>query len=381
MENAFQTIFFWVVFAAIGSLVITWMVALMRRPLCIRNETEIILDLIESADREGKAIEREFVELAKQNDPALGPHFYLFTSWLGQGRPLVEAIRKTPTLMTEPIRHMLIHGLENDSLKQVLPCCRQRLEEADNRCRTTMGVLTGSGCGANLLVLPVMLLIWIFILPKFDAIISDMAGARYSDLAPLFYYAKDGPLQVAFLFVYFLMFMNIWIFAGLAPARGMFPLLDAGLSHLASLRNRLPWLRLRLERDLSSLLAGFIDAGMPTETALAHAGQAVGDLRIQARAEAAGQRLSQGLQLDQALACVSPDRQFAWHLRNAGKSKSGFSESLRVWHDTLTARAAFKENAAAQISTASLIICSGVLVGYFCAAIFQFLSNLIDALV
>jgi type II secretory pathway component PulF len=380
MEKTIFSIFGWLIGLLIAGGMFTWFVALLRRPLRMRNEAEIILDLIESADREGKAIEREFVELARQNDRSLGPHFHVFTSWLGQGHPLAEAIRRTPNLMPDPIRHMLIHGLENDSLKLVFPCCRQRLDEADNRWRTAMGVITGSGCGTVIIALPLFLFIWLFTLPKFNAIAEDMMGNRLNEMAPLLGTMQNGNLLIAFGVVYSLILLNVWLFSGLSPARGMFPWLELLGRRLSSLRNRLPWLRLRLERDLSTLLAGFIDAGMPAEAALAHAGKAVGDSRIQSRAEAARRMLGEGCPLEQALARVSPDKQFAWHLRNAGKAKSGFTETLRVWHETLSARAAFKETAAAQVSTTLLIISTGALVGYVCTAIFQFLSVSIEKL-
>lgn len=362
----------------IGIGLAAWMIALLRRPLRERHEAEVILDLLERADREGRAVERDFVELARQNERALGPHFQSLASWMGQGRPLAEALRKTPEILPEPIRHMLIHGLENNLLAEVISPYRLRLEEAESRWRTTMTIVTSSGCGAAVFSLPMLLFAYFAVLPKIQAIAYDMWGNSVDKIQPILASMSNHWVIWCFVALYILMFVNACLFSGFSPARGMFPIGERLFRNLSALRNRAPWLRLRLERDLSALMTGFLDAGMPAEQALVQAGEAIDDPGMQRQANLAAAKVRAGKSLEQALSGIRDDQQFRWHIRNASRSKAGFAHALGVWHDALSAKAMFREQAAAQISTTVLVILTGSLIAIVCSSIFQFLAISID---
>jgi len=375
MEPLFLYRFFMIVIPVVTGIGLTvWMVALLRRPLRERHEAEVILDLIDRAEREGRAVERDFVELAQQNDRALGSQFQILASWMGQGLPLAEALRRTPEALPEPIRLMLIHGLENNLLAQVLPACRLRLEEADSRWRTTMTVITGSGFGAALFSLPLMLYACLHVLPRIKEIAIDMWSDEIEAAQPIVAALDHDWALWCFSALYLLMLVNAGVFSGLSPARGMFPFSGLVRKALAGIRNRIPWIRLRLERDLSALMAAFLDAGLPAEQALVQAGEAVGDPALRRQALAAAARVREGRPLEEALACIRDDRQFRWHLRNAAHSRSGFAHALAVWHDALSARALFREQATSQITTAVLVMLTGALIATVSSSIFRFLS-------
>jgi len=376
IETILGSILIWLIPAAIVIGTVAWIIALLRRPLRDRHDAEVLLDLIESAIGEGRSIERDLLDLADAQDQSLGSQFYMLCTWLRAGESLATAFRKTPGILPTPIRQMLIFGLEKQTLEQVIPVCRVRLTEADSKWRAALSVVAGSGAGAAFFAVPIVLIYSTFVYPKFEAIAADIARGNPLE-APIFFALNIHVLQNCTQILALLVFLNLWIFTGVVPAKGFFPRLEWMFDRVAFLLEWLPWNRLRRQRDLTSLIATFLDAGIPEDQALAYAGDAVGDRAMQRRIEIARQRLQEGTSLPEALEVVEKRGGFRWRLRNLADHKTGFADALAVWHRSLEAKATFKEQAAVQVCTTGLILLTGLLVGALAAGICQLLTGFI----
>lgn len=376
IETILGSILIWLVPAAIVIGTVGWIIALLRRPLRDRHDAEVLLDIIESSVREGRSIEHDLLDLADAQDQSLGSQFFMLCTWLRAGETLATAFRKTPGILPPPIRQMLIFGLEKQTLEQVIPVCRLRLTEADSKWRAALSVVAGSGAGAAFFAVPIVIIYSVFVFPKFEAIAADMAQGN-QEIAPLFFAFNNYVVQDFALILAVLFFLNLWIFTGVVPAKGFFPRLEWMFDRIAFLLDWLPWNRLRRQRDLTSLIAIFLDAGIPEDQALAYAGTAVGDRVMQRHIETARKRLREGSSLPEALEVVEKRGGFRWRLRNLADQKSGFADSLAVWHRSLEAKATFKEQAAVQICTTGLILLTGLLIGSLAAGICQMLTGFI----
>lgn len=376
IETILGSILIWLIPAAIVIGTVAWIIALLRRPLRDRHDAEVLLDIIESAIREGRSVERDLLDLADASDPSLSSHYFMLCTWLRAGESFATALRKTPGILPTPIRQMLIFGLEKQTLEQVIPVCRVRLTEADSKWRAALSVVAGSGAGAAFFAVPIVLIYSTYVYPKFEAIAADMTGNN-TLVAPIFFALNLHALRDCAYLLAALLFLNLWIFTGIVPAKGFFPRLEWMFDRVAFLLEWLPWNRLRRQRDLTSLIATFLDAGIPEDQALAYAGEAVGDRGIQRQIETARTRLKEGSSLPDALEVIEKRGGFRWRLQNLADRKTGFSEALAVWHRSLEAKASFKEQAAVQVCTTGLILLTGLLIGSLAAGICQLLTGFI----
>jgi len=374
---AAKGVHFWIVKWSLLIGLLAWIVALLRRPLRERYEAAFVLDLLESAVREGRSVERVLLDVAGTGVSAPGARFHELCSWLRSGETLAGALRRSPHALPEPIQRMLIIGLERDLVPQVLPVCRRRLAEYDSRWRAASTIVAGSGTGAAFFAVPIVAILGIFVYPKFRQIAEDMAEGS-PDIAPLFFSFNPEMFQPAFYGIAALVLVNLWLFTGIFPTRGFAPRIEWVIERFEFVKTWLPWRRLRARADLTSLIAEFLDTGMPEDLALACAGDAVGTRSARRRIETARARLRQGNPLADALEAIDDGGGFRWRIRNVVAGGSGFADALALWHRALEAKANFKEQAAVQIYTAFLISLTGLIIGTFAAGILQLLIGLME---
>src|SRR6185503_4527612 len=95
-----------------------------------------------------------------------------------------------------------------------------------------------------------------------------------------------------------------------------------------------PWLRKRMQRDFSTMLALLLDGGVPEEKALRLAAESTANRVFIARARCALEDLRQGVKLTEAVQRLDHAGEFRWRLSNAAGPGRGFCAALAGWHET-----------------------------------------------
>tara|TARA_Y100001934_G_scaffold249031_1_gene310144 strand:- start:6802 stop:8085 length:1284 start_codon:yes stop_codon:yes gene_type:complete len=364
----------------IGALV--WIFLVLRRPLRERHESELLLDLIEDTMTDRTAIERRIIDLSASEDQALGERFKNLGDNLREGKSLKEGIEEVPGVLPIEVKTMVIHGLQNNSLPQVMLSCRQRLNDCFSRWRTAMSVVAGGGIGVQIFLMLTVSMVLTWVYPKFEAIFADMVGGRsIQEIAPLFAMLPYNYFPIGFAITIGLAIFNIWLFAGLIPSSSVAEMMGkTPFGRLEWAHRFFSWKRLRVIRDFSTLLSSYLDSGMPEAEAVQTAGEATGDSYVIARSKRMLKRMENGETLLDAFNVFEKSTEFQWRYKNAARAGGSYVEALSGWHNSLDSRAYFKEQRMAQILTAIVILMNGVLVVLFTAGIFQVFSGMIQML-
>ncbi|MGY8674188.1 MAG: type II secretion system F family protein [Verrucomicrobiia bacterium] len=356
-----------------------WVFATLRRPLRERHEAEVLLDIISDSINDQTAVEHRITQLAESEDSSLGGRFEHLADNLKEGQKLDQAIEDVPGVLPPEVKTMLLYGLRNNALAAVMGSCQQRLQDTHARYRAAMSVIAGGGIGVQFVAMIMVLFIVVFIRPKFEAIMNDMAGSDASSIAPIFHALDPRMLLYGFGTTFCLGLVVLWMFAGLIPSSGIAELMGKSPFGKFAWSDRIfSWKRLRLTRDFSSLLAAFLDAGMPEAEAVRRAADAVNHSYTNSRAKGMLAAMEAGDGLLTATNSFEGCREFQWRYRNAAKAGGNYGESLAGWHASLESLAYYREQRCAEITTAILIVLNGALVGLFAAGIFQFLAHMIE---
>jgi len=366
----------WMLLWLVPNAVALWLVYyLLSLPLSRQERTRFFLELLEGILRQGKTPEQGIVALSHTRDPSMGARFHWLAALIESGQPLTAALRQVPGFLPAQVRGLLQAGCALGDLRQVLPACRRVTTDALSAVHgaTNYVVLTLLALSPLAAWVLVVLVIWVF--PKYLAIAEDMEVA----VPPLLLWLTRNAG---------------WVIAGLLALCAV--VYSAALVYIAGpylerwLRPKslgvwdrlswaLPWKRRRLQRDFGALLVLLLDAGMPEVEAVALAGQAVNHDVLQRRVRCAGQELAHGHPLPEALRHVDDADDFQWRLQNAAAAQSGFGAALQGWLESLDARAYQQEQVAAQVTTTGLVVANGALVGLIVIAVYQPLIAVIQA--
>jgi hypothetical protein len=348
------------------------------RPLRRQESARFLLDLIESAARQGQSVEHHIISLARSRDAAPGVRFHLLAAYLEQGRGLIPALEKVPELLPPQVLAMLKVGAALGDFRRVLPACRLLLQDGTSQSRALINYQVAFGLVLNPMMLflpPFISTISTKILPMAYNVAHGLAVApggvngRLPALYPLLLLAQMALLLACYGSAVFLFGgtrVVSWLEAGVRPLR------DWG----DWLFLRVPWRRKRLQRDFSAMLGLLLDAGVPEEPALNFAAFSTANRVFIRRAEKAAARLRSGTKLTEAVQLLDDTGEFRWRLANGARGARGFFSALEGWQSSLDAKAFQLEQAAAQALSTSVILINAVTVALIAAGVFQFLNRL-----
>ena len=347
------------------------------RPLRRQEAARFLLDLIESAARQGQSIERHILSLAGSRDASPGVRFHLLAAYLEQGRGLIPALEKVPELLPPQVLAMLKVGAELGDLRRVLPACRLLLRDGLSQTRALINYQVAFGLVLNPLMLFLLPVIFTTVFPVMKDIATGLsfapgASAGLPALYPVLFFAQMALLLACYgsaVFLFGGMRFASWLQTWVRPLRDWSDALFL----------RVPWRRKRLQRDFSAMLALLLDAGVPEEKALRLAAVSTANGVFIRRAEKAAEALRDGAALTQAVQLLDDTGEFRWRLLNGAHGARGFFAALEGWQASLDARAFQLEQAAAQSISTSLILLNAVTVALIAAAVFQFISRLSSA--
>ena len=363
-------------------------------PFRRRERARMFLELLDASVEHGHSVEQSIIRLSRSRERSFGVRFHLLAAHLEKGLPLLAALEKVPRMLPPTVLAMLRVGAATGDIRRVLPSCRTHLRDAVPRVQKAQHYLVA----LVMAILPAQLLLYwmvrVAVIPKFEAIFSDMLGnapANETALAsmntiaildvawPAFMVLVGLPVLIGMV-LYILGPRPAYWLEWLSPKLG--PPAARQLDWLATLADRgmliLPWQRRRVERDFSAMLALLLDAGVPEEKAVIMAGESVANRAFLARAKRVVEELKRGVKLTDALQFMDDAGELRWRMANAARAAGLFRESLAGWLDTLDAKAFSQEQAVAHVITTACVLVNGCLLGLFTVSIFQCFIQLID---
>ncbi|MBI3416021.1 MAG: type II secretion system F family protein, partial [Verrucomicrobia bacterium] len=336
-------------------------------PLRRQESGRFLLDLLERELKRGRSPEHAILSLARCHDRALGVPFYRLAAHIESGLRFGVALAKVPRMLPPQVNAMLQAGERIGDIAKVLPACRRSLAEGSSHTTSAANYLFIVFLSASPLLIWVVLILNIFVMPKFLQISADMQVHLGSQ--PQFM-LEFGPWFAAISFATWALLLIGGSFSGNAPRPTVWR--NVGLEPLVEFFfERLPWRRQRMHRDFSAMLAIFLDAEVPEETAVNLAAQSTASNRIMRRSRNVVADLRSGKKLTEAIRWIDDAGEFRWRLSNAAHARTGFVAALTGWHDALDAKAFQSEQAAAQTITTGLVLFNGVFVGGVCVTVFQ----------
>lgn len=340
------------------------------RPYREQMRAEFLLDVIESAVREGRRVEQHIVQLAETEDPALGVPFHMLAGYLKRGWTLVPALEKVPALAPPQVCAILKAGLESGNLGRVLPAARAMLRDGPSQSLASVNYQVMLAIVFNPLILLLLPVFSVKIVPVFVEIISGHGRpvphmvSIFQSVAPLVFLG----LIVLVLFIYFLALVMLggprvvtWLEAGLPE-----------VSHRVWVC--LPWRRKRMMRDFSAMLGLLLDAGLPEPRAVTHAAGSTANRVFESRAARVVIRLEAGEKLTDAIVALDDSGELHWRLQNAVHG-AGFVQALAGWGESLDAQAFRQEQGTAQFITTLLLLLNGATVAFVAISIMMAVNS------
>ena len=350
---------------------------LLTLPMRRNERARIFLDLLELGLKNGQSPEQAIVEASSCRDGSLGVRFHWLARELQAGVPLELGLVRVRRLLPAQVMATLRVGARLGDISKVLPACRLGLRDAVSKVRGALNYLLLLGFILIPASITIPIMFHVKVLPQFRAVFQGMAqGTELPGLSRVVF--EQNALLT---WVQVLVLLCTWVIiigylggprlrAWLAPALGDLP---------DRLDLRLPWRRKRLQRDFSAMLAILLDGGMPESEAVALAAGSTANRLMVHRAEKLSALLRQGDKLPEALRVMDDSSELRWRFSNASQRGGGFLSALSGWHQALDDKAFQLEQAAAQLATAGLVLCNGLIVGLVIAGVFAALIRILNS--
>lgn len=351
---------------------------LITLPMRRNERAKLFIDLLELGLKENQTPESVIISAASSNDNSLTVRFHLLAAHLQKGTRLSTALDKVPRFLPPQIVGMLTAGERIGSVAKVLPACRRIIGDSVSQVRGALNyiLILGLVVSPAAIVIPIMLNV--MVIPKFKEVFSGMLeGSQLPAFTQLVLGASHDMLLVqgaVILATWFLLFAYI---GGPRVHRWFDSLVLRGVPDW--IHFHLPWRRKRLQRDFSAMLAILLDAQVPESDAVALAAESVANSVIYRRSEIIRAELARGVKLPEAIRAIDDAGELRWRMANALRRGRGFLNALNGWHEALDSKAFQQEQAAAQITTAALVIFNGIIVAAIVIGLFIPLIALINS--
>lgn len=335
------------------------------------------LDLIDTGLKHGKRIEETIVSASATADQALAARFHILAAWLEKGLSLTESLAKVPRLLPEQIVEILRAGQRIGDIAQVLPACRQLLQDAISQTRGAMNYMIVLAFGLTPVNVAILSSFAIYVLPGLS---KTYAAYFTEDSAPpaLWQFVQDNvgwllaaqaSLAVVLLLAGFVYVANPYVVSLLRSSFG--PLPD-------KIAWAVPWKRKRMQRTFSTMLSVLLDAGVPEVEAVQLAADCTANAVVKQRAGKVTEAIRHGTKLTEAIHALDESGELRWRITNATHGAGGFLQALTGWHEALDAKAFQLEQGFAHIASSALVVINGLLIATVVGAVFSGLIAIIN---
>lgn len=348
---------------------------LISLPARRQEQARFFLHVLEMCVREGKPVEPALVAMSNAHDDSPGLRFHITAAHVEEGDRLPVALGKS-LLLPRSMVAMLASGEKIGDVQRVLPACRMQLRDAQSGVSAAMNHFYVLLLGMAPIALLLMWTVMIVVLPKMREVAMGVAGTSVPGFPTEFLSIslRVGVWIETVFVVAFVLAAILYLVGPDSPAW----LRNIAMPVVDWIAWRTPWKRRRMQRNFAAILATLLDAGVPEPEALRQAAASTANDIFLQRADRAIQRLAGGESLTRAVAELDSAGEFRWRLSNASHAKTGFTQALRGWFESLDARAFQQEQAAAQLLTTGFVLLNGLVVGCVCAGMFGWLTNLIE---
>jgi type II secretory pathway component PulF len=347
---------------------------LLSLPLRREERARLFVDLLQTGLQNGQSPEQIFVAVAKTGDPSIGRPFRRLARRIENGLTLMAALEKMPRLLPRAIFATLKTGAEIGDYSKALAACSEMLREAPDQMQKAQNYVLLLVFGVGPIGTGILATLCIYVFPKFAEIFKDM-GVENSAALELISHHRSWFLAASAVVTVLSWGWALFHIGGprfvswietVVPRFG-----DRVLMWI-------PWWRLRIQRNFSTVLAIVLDAEIPEERGVLLAAQCTGNVVFERRAGRVVEDLRNGIPLPKAVRHLDDAGEFQWRLANAARGHGGFQTALAGWHETLSARAFLLEQGAAHVYTSILVLLNGFTVGAIVVTVFYLLISLIE---
>jgi type IV pilus assembly protein PilC len=350
---------------------------LVTLPMRRNERTRLFLDLLELGLKDGQTPENAIINAASSNDTSLSMRFHLLAAHLQKGTRLSVALDKVPRLLPPQIVAMLTAGERIGSIAKVLPACRRIIGDGVSHVRGALNYILILGLVVSPAAIAIPIMLNVMVIPKFKEVFSGMLeGSQLPAFTRLILGSSDYILlaqAAVILATWFLLFAYI----GGPRVHRWFHVIFRSIPDRVHFH--LPWRRKRLQRDFSAMLAILLDAQVPESDAVLLAAESTSNSVVYRRAETICAELARGVKLPDAVRAIDDAGELQWRMTNALRRGRGFMSALNGWHEALDSKAFQQEQAAAQITTAALVLFNGLIVAAVVIGLFIPLIALVNS--
>lgn len=343
-------------------------------PMRRRERARFFIDLLDTAMARGESPERALVSMASTRDQAPGIRFHLLAAHLEEGVPLGRALSLVPRLLPPGVAAILQAGIRLGDPRRLIPACRRVLQEGSSDVQGATNYAIVLLLAFSPLAVWITLCTYIFVLPKFQAILQDM-GAEPSWAMQ---FALAHPAWVVGPQIVLFVLLTVAAVFYVGGPRLLSWTRIPGVAWADTIAWLIPWKRRRLQRTFSVVLSALLDGGVPEPEAVKLAADGTGNEVVRQRAVTVCTSLAGGAKLGDAMAALDAGGEFRWRLANAAHGV-GFLAALQGWHESLEARAFREEQTAAHLATTGMVLLNGMLVVLLALATIGSLMRLIEA--
>jgi type II secretory pathway component PulF len=350
---------------------------LVTLPMRRNERTRLFLDLLELGLKDGQTPENAIINAASSNDTSLSMRFHLLAAHLQKGTRLSLALDKVPRLLPPQIVAMLTAGERIGSVAKVLPACRRITGDGVSHVRGALNYILILGLVVSPAAIAVPIMLNVLVIPKFKEVFSGMLEGTQLPAFTQLVLGSTNYILLAQALVILATWFLLFAYIGGPRVHRWFHVIFRSIPDWVHFH--LPWRRKRLQRDFSAMLAILLDAQVPEPDAVLLAADSTSNSVVYRRAEIICAELARGVKLPDAIRAIDDAGELQWRMTNALWRGRGFMSALNGWHEALDSKAFQQEQAAAQITTAALVLFNGLIVAAVVIGLFIPLIALVNS--
>ncbi len=363
LDSTTAFIYIWLVclVAMIGVGAVAYFVlsAPFRRIDC----ANLVVELNELAAATGRNPEDLFKQLGGRGVRGV-PHARKFTrlnDLMKSGQSFIESLRGFHSLLPGEVFGAMELAHNERSSQLLAKLSRAHLEDGVSRAQNSFKLFSSS----LIILIPTTLMmstgVFIFVLPKFMDVFSDMMGSGLPEITVFLmgWYETGLAMVIPTLLILFVAFLTVAHLFGFTASHDTGSLLNRLFGRLAWL---MPWRRNRIKRNFIWIFCELLDNGIAEAEAIEAAAAATKNSVVRGRAAKAANDLRNGQPLAKAMRRFDRRADLAWRVENAGHGSATFRETLEGWTNHLSALAYKQQQSAFYYAFTFLTLLNGLCV-------------------
>jgi type II secretory pathway component PulF len=323
----------------------------------------LVVELNELAAATGRKPEDLFKQLGGLGVRGV-PHarkFSRLNDLMQSGQSFIESLRVFHSLLPGEIFGAMELARNERGSQLLAKLSRAHLEDGVSRAQNSFKLFSSS----LIILIPTTLMmstgIFMFVLPKFKDVFSEMMGSGLPEITVFLmdWYETGLAIVIPTLLILFVAFLTVAHLFGLSASHDTGSLLNRLFGRLAWL---MPWRRNRIKRNFIWIFCELLDNGVAEAEAIEAAAAATKNSVVRGRAAKAANDLRNGQPLAKAMRRFDRRADLAWRVENAGHGSATFRETLEGWTNYLSALAYKQQQSAFYYAFTFLTLLNGLCV-------------------